>query len=117
VEGWIKQLEDRAGVRDKASAELTKVAHDFEPLLRDAAKKSAPGEVKNRLTRILTQMRDPEGPLEPSAAFRSDLAGIRLLKYLGTKDARKVLEGLAAGAAGARVTNEAALALKGLGRK
>jgi hypothetical protein len=118
VENWIKQLDDdSADVRDTAGDELRKVAHEFEPLLSATTRKSAPGEIKNRLSRILTAMRDPEEPLQPSAALRSDLAGISLLKYLGTEDAKKALEGLAEGAAGTRVTDEASAALKEFGRK
>jgi hypothetical protein len=59
----------------------------------------------------------PLAPLLPSAALRSDLAGIGLLKHLGTAEAKKVLERLAAGAPGVRVTEEAARALKEVGER
>lgn len=104
--------DDSAAVRDQAVADLKGVALEFESLLSAALEKAPAGETKNRLTRIFKQMTDPEDPLLPSVSLKEDLAGIMLLKILGTENARKVLESLAAGAAGARVTDEAAAALR-----
>ena len=60
------------------------------------------------MTFVLGQMKEADTP----ASLTSDLRGIDLLHRLNTPAARKALEALAAGAAGARVTLEAAAALK-----
>jgi hypothetical protein len=57
---------------------------------------------------VLNTIRDQATPAE----LHSDLRGIELLETLATPPARKALEALADGAAGARITMEAASALK-----
>jgi hypothetical protein len=109
----IKQLDDDDFQRrDAAQKELRGDAFRFEPLLRDTIQASAAGEIRNRVTFILNGIKDQP----PSADLLADLRGIELLETLGTSTARKLLESLAAGAAQARTTVEAGLALQRMGK-
>lgn len=109
----VKLDDDNADVRDKATAELQKAAHRFEPLLNHTLKEAKAGEVKNRLTAILAKMKDSNAPAELIAELR----GIECLEALRSTEARKLLDALAAGASGNRVTESAAAAVKRLDRR
>jgi WD40 repeat protein len=108
----VKRLDDDdPDVRDKASADLEKVGHAFEPLLVSAHSAAGPGEIRNRLTAVLRKVRESPRPAELTLQVR----GVALLEKLATPAAKELLGGLAKGAAGARLTEEAAAALKRLG--
>ena len=112
VDDLIKTLDDTDFERrDAATRDLQAEAFHFEPLLRATVKTAPAGEIRNRATFILNASRDQRLP----AHLLGDLRGIELLESLATPAARKLLEALAAGAQGARATNEAALALKRIG--
>jgi hypothetical protein len=102
--------DDNADVRDAATADLHKVAHQFEPYLRMAQKAAKPGEVRNRLIRVVQKLMETKPPPELVAELR----GIALLEQLRNAEARTLLEKLAGGFPSARITNEAAAALKRL---
>jgi len=109
VADLIKRLDDDdPDVRDKATADLHKVAYQFDAPLMAALKSAKAGEVRNRLLLITRKMTESGPPPELVAELR----GIALLEELRTPDARKLLEVIAAGAAGARTTDAAAAALK-----
>jgi WD40 repeat protein len=95
-------------IRDKVMENLHLMAHEFEPLLESARTKAPEGDVRNRLTAVLAKMKETPPPEKLTAVVRA----VEVLGQLGTPEARKVLEELAAGAAGAKVTEEAAAALK-----
>lgn len=109
----IKQLDDDDFERrDVAVKELRADAFRFEPLLRQTIKSSAAGEIRNRVTFVLNGIKDQP----PGADLLADLRGIELLEELATPAARKLLEMLAAGAAEARTTAEAGMALQRIGK-
>lgn len=138
VEDILKRLDDDSpDVRDKASAEVRGVAVEFQPLLSSVLKAAPVGEVRNRLTAVLNEVEGakPSGnqvaeqrrwavnqaaglptsaPLPPKLA--EGLRALALLEHIGSAEAKKVLERVAAGAAGARLTEEASAALKRLGK-
>ncbi|MCI0683095.1 MAG: hypothetical protein L0Y71_13420 [Gemmataceae bacterium] len=108
---FVKGLDDDDFERrDAAMKELRGEAFRFEPLLRDTVKLSSAGEIRNRVTFVLNGIKDQPTP----AGVLSDVRGVELLEALATAGARKLLESLASGAAGARTTREAEAALKRL---
>lgn len=109
IAGLIVKLDDdNADVRDKATADLQKSAHRFEPMLSHALKEAKAGEVKNRLTAIVAKMKDSN----PPADLIAELRGIEFLATLDNAESRRLLESLASGAAGNRVTEAARSAIK-----
>jgi len=104
---------DDPNIRDKAQAELDTHAHRFEPLAVATLKGAPAGEVRNRLTSVLAKVkRSPSPP-----GLVADLRTVELLEELETPAAKKLLTELAAGAAGSRLTDEAAAAIKRLNGK
>ncbi|HET6572373.1 MAG TPA: hypothetical protein VFG68_02135 [Fimbriiglobus sp.] len=98
---------DSPDIRDKVTENLRLMAHDFQPLLESALTK-AKGETRTRLAAVLKETK--ETPL--SAKLTAAVRAVEVLERLDTPAATKALEELAAGAAGAKVTAEAAAALK-----
>ena len=108
VEQWLAQLDARAFTeRDHALQELTRVAFEFAPLLEARKKQAGPGEVRNRLTFILDQMKS--APV-PEAIVKQERA-LKLLEQIATPAAKTLLTDLAAGAMDARLTVQARAAL------
>jgi hypothetical protein len=99
--------DDDVDVRDRAQAELGTFGHQFEATLSAVLKKAPPGEVRNRLQSLARTT--AETP--PPAALLSDLRAVEFLNRLNTEGAKGVLEAVAAGAPGAKLTSAAAAAL------
>lgn len=136
IEDAIKRLDgDDPDARDVATAELRKVAFEFQPMLAAARTSAPPGEVRNRLISVMEGVEGAKAPGGPAAEARrlsaaqdaglppglappgklsEELRGVALLERVGGPEARAVLDTLAAGAAGARLTEEAGEALKRL---
>jgi hypothetical protein len=91
--------DDRYENRDKAQAELQPLARRFEPLLAAAVQRAGPGEVRNRLTHLLSARHQ----LAPDAS-RTELSAVEVLEAIGTAEAKELLATLAGGANGSRVT-------------
>jgi hypothetical protein len=90
--------------REKAAAELTKIADQAEPLLRQAAEGASP-EGKRRIERLLEGIEDlPPEQVRPVRA-------VEVLEGVGTAPARQLLAEVARGAPPARLTREARAAL------
>jgi hypothetical protein len=103
--------DDEPKTREKAMAQLQELAATFEPLLMQAARGNASGEVRNRVKFVLGQQRAQAVP----RALLVQLRTIHVLEQIGNAAARRTLSELAGGAAGARVAEEARLALARLG--
>jgi hypothetical protein len=109
VREWIRQLDsDKFADRERASRSLAELGPAAEELLGKAAAGSESVEVRARLKRILGRF---------AAQRRSWLRAVEMLQMIGTRQAKRALAGLAAGA-DAPLTREAAAAVKRLaGRK
>jgi WD40 repeat protein len=103
----IAELDDqRFAVRQKAAAELERVAESAELVLRQAARDTKSIEVKRLLERVLGRLK-ADSP-ESLRAVRA----VEALEAMARPEAAALLKELAAGAAGARLTREAVAALR-----
>jgi WD40 repeat protein len=111
VDRLIEQLDSpRFAEREKATTALAELDEAAGGKLRDAARRPASAEVRERLTGLLAKLDDLN---LTGDRLRVDRA-VEALERIETPAARKVLEALAGGASGARVTVDASGALKRL---
>jgi hypothetical protein len=94
-------------VRERAERELRSMPETVAPPLRKALSGQPSREVARRVERILP---DIEGTVPCGDRVRS-LRGVEVLEIIGTAEARKVLEALAAGSPKAQLTLEAKASL------
>jgi WD40 repeat protein len=114
VERLIHDLgSEKVRVRSRASRELEKLADLAEPALRRAAAGNPPLEVRRRLEQLLAKMGWPVAGPERLRAVRA----VAVLEYVGTGQARQVLEALAGGEPRALLTRAARAALERLARR
>ncbi|QJW99655.1 WD40 domain-containing protein [Frigoriglobus tundricola] len=99
--------------REGASKELAALAPTAIKQLRDAAGKSDSPEVRKRLTELVLGASGPKLSGDRLRAARA----VEILERIGTSEAQKVLAGLAAGAPGAMLTEDAVAALARVKRK
>lgn len=101
----IRDLGDnRFAVRKKANADLEKLGELAAHVLGDALKDTTlPLEARQRVDKLLAGLRGPVTSPEKLRAIRA----VEALEYIGTAEARKLLERLAQGAPAARLTQEA----------
>jgi RNA polymerase sigma factor (sigma-70 family) len=102
---------DRFERRRQAQAELDALGELAGPALRQALAEDPPLGVRQRLERLLARP-----AATPPARRLRELRAVELLELIGNPAARQVLEGLAGGAATARLTRQAAGAGHRLGR-
>jgi WD40 repeat protein len=117
-EGWLARrlaelgAEDYA-TRERATRDLEEVAEGAGPRLRAALAAKPEQEVRRRLERLLARVELGDWAPGPLRTLRS----IELLEQIGSPEARLVLKGLARGAPGARLTQEAQASLDRLARR
>jgi Tol biopolymer transport system component len=99
--------DDDYAVREKATAELARMGPAAAPALRKALDGRPSAEIRHRIEDLLDKVRGPTDEPETLRAIRA----VEALEQLGTPAARRVLEGVARGAEGARLTAEAKAAL------
>jgi hypothetical protein len=101
----IRDLGDnRFAVRKKANAELEKLGELAAHILEESRKDTTlPLEARQRLDKLLSALRGPVTAPEKLRAIRA----VETLEYIGTPEARALLERLAEGAPAARLTEEA----------
>jgi hypothetical protein len=104
---------ERFPVREAASDELEKLGLQAEPALRVALRGNASSEVRRRVERVLAASPLPARWSE----VRRGLRAIQVLEQIGTAQAVKLLQALAGGARGARLTTEASASLERLARR
>jgi WD40 repeat protein len=110
----IADLDDaRFTVRERALAELAAVGKAAEPALRKALEGRLSAEARRRVELLVRRL--GPAPLVSPEVLRV-LRAVYALELLGTPEARRVLEALAGGAPGSRLTREARAALARLGR-
>jgi len=109
---WILKLDHaKFNVREEASKTLAGRGESIEGDLREALKAPRSEEQRSRLEQILLKLNPAVPPIGEA------LRGMRcvwLLERIGTIEAKKLLERLAGGASGSRVTVEAKLAIRRL---
>jgi hypothetical protein len=113
IERWIADLDaDAFAVREKATEELRKLGELTEPALRKALASRPTLEMSRRLQGLLDDI--AERQWHPTSEILRQLREIEVLERIDTPEARKLLETLAEGAAGARLTREARDAVRRL---
>jgi WD40 repeat protein len=100
-------------VRERATAELTKLGDTAEPALRRLLEQRPSLEVRKRVENLLEKVENWRA--DPTILRK--VRAVAVLEYLDTVESRRLLELLAAGAPGARLTEEARDALARLARK
>jgi WD40 repeat protein len=100
-------------VREKASRELGQFGQGVEGALRKAKEGDITLEQSRRIDQLLKQLPGPEPGPEQLRTIRA----VAVLEQIGSPEALKVLAGLAAGAEGARLTQEAKAALERLEKR
>jgi RNA polymerase sigma factor (sigma-70 family) len=101
----------KLAARQKAEISLEALGDQVEPELRKALAGDPPATLRQRLERLLRRVAIGQ---DVSAEVLRDLRAIELLELASGPDARCVLEELAHGAAGARLTREAQAAAQRL---
>ncbi len=101
---------DEFAVRDKARVALEELGDLAEPALREALAGHPTLELRQRAKPLLERL---QGPVTRPEVLRG-LRAVAVLEGIGTPPARRLLEELAAGAAGARLTREAKASLRRL---
>jgi hypothetical protein len=103
----------RFSIRQQAAQELEKLGELASPALRRTLEKKPTVEVRRRVEVLLdladAQHLSPEG-------LRT-VRAVEVLERVGNPEARKLLQSLSTGAAGATVTQEAQAALKRLDKR
>jgi hypothetical protein len=102
---------DRFQVRGKAQAELEGLGELAESALRWALTQDPPLDLRQRAKRLLRMLS------VPTAGQMRDLRAVELLELIGSSDTRQVLQTLAGGVAGSRLTREATSALQRLTKR
>jgi hypothetical protein len=97
-------------VREKAEAALAELGDLAEPALRQALGDKPTLELRRRVEKLLERL---QGPVTRPEVLRG-LRAVAVLEGIGTPAARRLLEELAAGAPGARLTREAKASLRRL---
>jgi hypothetical protein len=98
--------------REEASKELTRLGPEAEPAFRTALKKDLSAEARRRVEAILIT---PPDRLVHDPEILRGLRAIQALEFIGTLEARQILQELAKGATGAMETQKAQKSLARLG--
>jgi WD40 repeat protein len=101
--------------REKASRELRQVGPQGKAALQKSLETSKSVEQCRRVKELLAELNERE--TKPSQSELRELRAIEVLETIGTPLARSILESLAKGASGIRLTDEAAAALGRLDKK
>lgn len=111
---WIRDLDHRRfPVREQAAKELLKLDEGVLPLLKKAMGAEASLDVRKRVADMVESLTSmPRDPAKVQA-----VRAVEVLEQIGSTEARKVLEKLAGGLPGARLTEEARSALARLPRQ
>lgn len=109
----IRELDnDDFAVRKRAEQELAKQGESVLAALEQTLKGKPSLEVRKRISQLLEQMEPERSPQQLRL-----LRAIEMLELAGNREAQEVLETLAAGAEGARPTEQAKAALQRLTRR
>jgi hypothetical protein len=104
---------DRFAEREKAAGEIAGLGDLAEPALRKALEGPLSAEARRRARQLREALAGPVRAPEELRAVRA----VQVLEEVGTTQARRLLQALGEGAAGARLTREAKAALDRLGTR
>jgi dipeptidyl aminopeptidase/acylaminoacyl peptidase len=104
---------DRFAVRENAAEELGKMGKLAVPALQRTLEGKPSLEVRLRMERLL----EADERSLPSAEVCRQVRAVQVLEHIGNSEAQELLQKLARGAEGARLTREAEAALKRLGQR
>ena len=105
---WLKELDSpQFGARELAMRGLENLGDRAEQALRTALKKPLSAEARRRVQALVDLL---EGPLTHPERLRA-VRGVEVLERIGSAEALAVLEALAKGAPGTRLTREAQASL------
>src|SRR5262245_23994266 len=111
---WVKDLgSGQFAVREKASRALEALEERAYPLLKQELTGTTPLEVRRRIKLLLDKL---AYPLKSPQTIR-ELRGVEVLEHIGTEPARQVLQVLARGESGSRLTEEARASLGRLAQR
>jgi hypothetical protein len=114
VARWVADLDsERFETRARAAKELQALDRLAGPALREALAAKPPPGVRRTVEGLLTLLDGPPADLQQLRALRA----VETLEALNTPEARRLLDVLASGAQGARLTEEAQAALGRLRRR
>jgi hypothetical protein len=88
-----------------------------EPALRRVLANDPSGEVRRRVEQLLGKLASVKPHETTTASERRALRAVVLLEQIGNPEARRLLEALARGAKGARLTKEAKASLERLAKR
>jgi dipeptidyl aminopeptidase/acylaminoacyl peptidase len=112
VNRWIADLDSNTfAVRQKANSELAKMGEQAGPSLRQGLAGKPSPEVRQRLERLLSDIE------RPSTESIRDLRAFEALELIGNTEAKNLLEALAGGTEGFRLTKEAKSTLARLNKR
>jgi WD40 repeat protein len=107
--------DDRFAVRERATRELEKLGELAAPAMREAVRSLPSPESRRRATQLLAKV--DAGALQATPDSIRAVRAVEVLEHIGTPAGRSVLESLAGGAPGARLTEEAKASLGRLARR
>jgi hypothetical protein len=114
IERLIADLDsERFRIRARATQELEKLGKPAESALREALRDNLNLETRRRIEQLLRKLPPAEAELRYSDRLRISRA-IGILERIGTPEARRLLETLAAGPPNTRLTREVQATLKRL---
>jgi WD40 repeat protein len=114
IADWVRDLDnDDDETRERAGAALTEAGADAEEALHAGLSRAPSPQTRQRIEELLVRLLEQP----PSAQRLRYLRAVQLLEWLGTPEARRILETLAAGAPEAERTRAAASALARLGKR
>jgi WD40 repeat protein len=102
---------DRFELRRQAESELAGLGELAEPALRQALAEDPPADLRQRLERLREKLS------VPTPGLLRDLRAVELLELIGSSEARQLLEVLAGGVSGARLTGETQGAVRRLAQR
>jgi RNA polymerase sigma factor (sigma-70 family) len=111
---WVKDLgSGQFAVREKAARALEALEERAYPLLKQELTGTTPLEVRRRIQLLLDKL---AYPLKSPKTIR-ELRAVEVLEHIGTEPARQVLQVLAQGESGSRLTEEARASLGRLAQR
>jgi RNA polymerase sigma factor (sigma-70 family) len=113
INRWIEDLKsDKAAVRQRAEHELEKYGELAEPALRRVLASKPTLDLHRRAEGLLDGIEQQRKSPPPTVV--REIRAVQVLERVASADARRLLEELSQGAAGARLTKEAKAALERL---